>query len=251
MGLTPFGEIVRHHANQVAFSCDDLFREVQEVVDGAKGTLRISAGPGWSYSIVPEAIRRMHIIAPGVLVECSTELVTESIQELRLGNVDIVINRLRTPVDPDEDLVHQTLLTINHFIFAGQHHPLRAQKDLSLSDLAAYPWISFRNSVEARQAIRELFENLGLRPPEPTVVTNSYQTCLSLLQAGNYLMVLPSSLHSLAQQQGVSVLPVDVRLGSFPAGLTYRRSAMRLTYFNRLKAALEEVVQEQDFVEKS
>ncbi len=244
MTLNPFGEIVNYHTRQIQSSCADMIREVSEVRDGEKGTLRISAGPGWSYSIVPEVISRLHKISPGVEIDCSSELVSESIPELQAGNVDIVINRLDNSLEMDEDLVHENLLTINHFVFAGPNHPLRRKKILSIQDLSPYPWINFRHSVEARQTIREWFEKTGLSSPEFNVVTNSYQTCLSLLHSGSYLMVLPSTLARVAYQQGVTVLPIDEALGSFAAGLIYRPSALRLAYFKRFRSILEDVVKE-------
>lgn len=244
MELTPFGEIVQHYARQIAFSGDDLIREVGEVLDGSKGTLRISAGPGWSYSIVPEAISRMHRSNPGIRVECNSELVGESLKELRSGNVDIVINRLDSLDDGGGDLVQEQLLVINHFIFAGRDHPLRSREKVGVRDLQGFPWISFRNSVEARKALGDLFENAALHPPAPTVVTNSYQTSLNLLHSGPYLMILPSTLARNAHHQEVETLPLDAELGSFPAGLIYRRSTARLAYFEQFTKSLEVVVQE-------
>ena len=244
MELTPFGEIVQHHANQVALSCDEMTRELEEVADGERGTLRLSAGPGWSYSIVPEAIRRMHLESPGIQVDCSSDLVAESMHKLLIGEVDIAINRQDTSVDPDGELVHETLLAIDHFIFSGKNHPILRQPTISVNDLQPYPWLSFRHSVEARQAVRDLFQGEGLKEPEPIVVTNSYQTCLSLLTSSDYLMVLPSTLRDIAYQQDIRVVPIRENLGTFPAGMSYRESATRLKYFNRFKAILQNVARD-------
>ena len=160
--------------------------------------------------------------------------------------MDIVINRLDTLGDGSDELDRETLLTINHHVFAGRDHPLRTKGSLEVGDLHVYPWITFRNSIEARTAVDGLFENAAFPPPKPAVVTNSYQTCLNLLRSGPYLMVLPSTLAQTAFDQGVELLSLKADLGSFPAGLMYRPSATRLAYFNRFRDEIRRVVSERD-----
>ena len=136
MVLTPFGRTVEHHAKQLNFVSSNLEREIAEMADGEKGLLRISAGPGWSYSIVPEAISRLQKARPGVTVECNSELVSQSVTELRAGNADVAINRFEQFTDIGVDVVCEKLLTIDHYVFAGPGHPLLNTEVVEVADLA-------------------------------------------------------------------------------------------------------------------
>ncbi len=68
MTLTPFGEVLKHHAQLVAITCQYAVSEISELLEGEVGELRISAGPAWAYALVPDAIAAMQATRPKIRV---------------------------------------------------------------------------------------------------------------------------------------------------------------------------------------
>ena len=58
MTLTPFGEVLKHHAQLVAITCQYAVSEISELLEGEAGELRISAGPAWAYALGAQALYR-------------------------------------------------------------------------------------------------------------------------------------------------------------------------------------------------
>jgi len=242
MELTRYGEILRHHAQQIALSCTYAAEEIMEIAEGAAGELRVAAGPAWSYGIAPDAIARLRTEFPRVKVGFTSEMMHQSLPKLYDGKLDLVIGGLPPDAERNVELRYETLLNIDHCVFANREHPLQGHGPVTAKQLHPYPWIFFAQSVDARAALARFFRNAGLAPPEAAVSTNSYQSGIRLMRRGEFLMVLPSTLIDISHHQGVDILAVAGGIGTFAAGMIYRDSALRLKPFARFRQILKDLI---------
>lgn len=238
MTLTPFGEVLKHHAQLVAITCQYAVSEISDLLEGEAGELRLSAGPAWAYSLVPDAIAAMQSERPKIRVTL-LDLINElSLPMLSSGLLDVVLGGL--PPEPlrDPQIQYEALLEVEHLVFADEQHPLNQIEGVEAAQLGAHPWIWFTTGAASRELLGSYFERAGLPAPSTSVETSSAQSVFRLMQQGKYLMLLPSTSRATAAHHGVRPLRLKAGFGRYAAGMMYRPSVMRLKAFTSFRNAL-------------
>jgi len=230
MTLTPFGEVLKHHAQLVAITCHYAVSEISDLLEGDAGELRLSAGPAWAFSLVPDAIAAMQSERPKIRVTLLNLLYS--------GLLDVVLGGL--PPEPlrDPQIQYETLLEVEHLVFADEQHPLNQIDCVEPAQLCAHPWIWFTTGAASRELMGSYFERAGLTAPATSVETSSAESVFRLMQQGDYLMLLPSTSRATAAHHGVRPLRLKTVFGRYAAGMMYRPSVMRLKAFTSFRDAL-------------
>lgn len=238
MTLTPFGEVLKHHAQLVAITCQYAATEISDLLEGEAGELRLSAGPAWAYSLVPDAIAAMQSERPKIRVTL-LDLVNEvSLPMLSSGLLDVVLGGLPPDSMRDPQIQYEPLLEIEHLVFADEQHPLHQIEAAEAAQLGTHPWIWFTTGAASRELLGSYFERAGLPAPSISVETSSAQSVFRLMQQGGYLMLLPSTSRATAAHHGVLPLRLKVGFGRYVAGMMYRPSVLRLKAFTSFRDAL-------------
>lgn len=236
MTLTPFGEVLKHHAQVVSITCKSAVHEISELLDGEAGALRMSAGPAWAYALVPDAIAALHTARPKIRVTLLDLTNDVSLPMLAHGSLDVVLGGLPTARDPQFE--YERVLEIEHLVFANEQHPLTRTSVVDAEDLGTYPWIWFTAGTAPRDLMASYFQQADLPAPAATVETSSAPSAFRLLQHSNYLMLLPSTALGTAARHGLRPLPLRSSFGRYVAGMIYRPSARRLKAFTAFRDAL-------------
>lgn len=238
MALTRFGAALQHHAQAINQSCVDAAGEIDELLDGVSGELRIGAGPAWAYALVPDAVGVLQSRYPGVRVTVLNRLNDSTLPMLAAGKLDLVLGGLPPESRRTPHLEYEPLIEVEHRIFASVAHPLARRRSVRAHDVQAMPWIWFVESVTARDFLGEWFARGGLELPRPAVQTSSVSFGFRLMQQRRHLMLLPSTLEPVAATARLRPLRTGSGIGRHVAGLMYRRSAPRLRAFSALREAL-------------
>jgi DNA-binding transcriptional LysR family regulator len=238
MTLTPFGEVLKHHAQLVAITCQYAVSEISDLLEGEAGELRLSAGPAWAYSLVPDAIAAMQAERPKIRVTLLDLINEMSLPMLSSGLLDVVLGGL--PPEPlrDPQIRYEALLEVEHLVFADEQHPLNQIEGVEAAQLGAHPWIWFTTGAASRDLLASYFERASLPAPATSVETSSAQSVFRLMQQGNYLMLLPSTSRATAAHHGVRPLRLKAGFGRYVAGMMYRPSVLRLKAFTSFREAL-------------
>lgn len=238
MTLTPFGRALQHHANTVALACKYAQSELNDLRDGESGELRIAAGPAWAYGLVPDALARLQVAHPRVRSTFISQMNDSSLPMLSAGKLDVVLGGLPGTGERDPQIRYEQVLRIEHVVFAHHSHPLLGRPQVTAHDLVKVPWIWFVESVTARQSATQYFQKARLALPAASVETSSMEFGFRMLQHGQHLMLLPSTLRGIAADRGLSPLKLERSIGHYTAGLMYRPSALRLKSFVAFRQAL-------------
>jgi LysR family transcriptional regulator of abg operon len=236
MTLTPFGEVLKHHAQLVAITCQYAVSEISELLEGEAGELRISAGPAWAYALVPDAIAAMQATRPKIRVTLLDLINDVSLPMLASGLLDVVLGGL--PPTRDPQLEYEPILEIEHLVFANEQHPLNQLPVVTATQLTAYPWIWFTTGAASPDLMVSYFQQAALAPPAAMVETSSAQSAFRLMQQSNYLMLLPSTSLGTAAHHSLRPLPLQRSFGHYIAGMMYRPSVRRLKAFTSFRDAL-------------
>ncbi len=222
----------------MSLTCRYAVDEINDLMEGEVGELRISAGPAWAYSLVPDAIAAMHRRHPKIHVDLLHVMNETSLPMLSSGLLDVVLGGLPAPRERDAHLAYEPMLEIEHRVFANDSHPLNARAGVQPAQLCVHPWIWFTEAVAARALMTAYLRKARLALPPASVETSSVQSVFRLMQRGDYLMVLPSTSIAMAAHHGLRPLRLARPLGRFTAGMMYRPSVKRLKAFAAFREAL-------------
>lgn len=189
--------------------------------DLADGGSRVTLGvmPLCSADLVPQALAALYATAPHVTCDIVEGLVTELIDPLRDGVIDLVVGTLSD--DPPADIVQQALFTDTPVIAARAGHPLAGLPDPTGADLARFPWIVGRTGTPLRLQWQAMFGDAAA-PPAP-FECGSVATITGLLRDTDCLTLqFPGPLAAaLAEAVLVTIGRPLARLAQ-PVGITTR-----------------------------
>ncbi len=197
--------------------------EIGRILGADKGTFLLGSLPLVRTMIVPKAIHAMVSERPRVQIRVVEGRYNELLRSLREGDLDCLIGALRFP-HPAEDVVQKTLFKDELAIVSHPSHPLFKQREVTLDDTMAYPWIAPPKETPAG---RYLVDALRINEMEQTpvrAVSSSMAVLRGVLAEGNYISIVSRHQIKIDEQSGL-IAPLNVPLEGHvrEIGLTYRR----------------------------
>jgi len=235
MRLTRFGDVLRHHAQLVDLACHDAVSELHDLREGGAGELRLAAGPAWDSGLVPDAIAAVQQRFPTIRFLVNSRHNEDTLPLLTDARIDLVLGALPAPARRDAQITYEHVLDIEHRVFASSGHALMSRKGLRQRDLVDAPWLWFAEAVTSRADLGDWFHRARLAPPKSAVEVTSLQAAVRLMQRSPYLMLLPSTLTPILAERQLLPLALRDPIGSYPAGMMYRQSTLRLRAFSELR----------------
>lgn len=219
---TPFGEILARRVRLMALEYEHAITEIQAITGGTGGVIHVGAGPVWMLRLLPPVIAKFHLHRPKVKVSIKTGVIDTLVPALLNGEMDVICATLDFP--SHAEIVKEHLIDIKHRLVANARHPLARREEVSAADLLAYPWIMLANDYVGASRVNSFFAANELSPPHIAVETSSIASVLSLLQAGNYIVSLPTIMLPFIDAFGLAQLNTRGTLWESPAGIAYRRT---------------------------
>ena len=204
---TAAGAALAHHAEGILARMGAAETEVEAIVGGRGGHLRIASFPTAGATLMPDAIARFRASHPGVEVSLAEGEPEEIAPRLRAGEFDLVLlyefkgvgERLGAGMRRFE-LLEDPL----HLALPGDH-PLARRKQLRLEQLDEESWIqTSADSPCARHVVRSCHA-AGFEP-RVSFESDDYQTVQGLVAAGVGVALIP--------QLALSAVRTDIRVRS-------------------------------------
>ena len=242
--LTPLGEAATQSARRILREIETAKEELEALLAGSVGTLRVAAGTMLMQAVMPTAISQFHADYPDVEVDLSAAGGADALRSLTAGESDLYCGPLAAESLP-QFLVHQPLPGIMEGIVAHRDHPLQAHAP-SWNDLANYPWIDYGGAGEAHLAgdnpsfaafLAELHSRTGRHVKS---LVRSGPACLFLMETGPYLARLPLQFLDRLPGQFLKALPVKFGMQRFSGAIVSRRAAESWPAFSRLRELITE-----------
>ncbi|HLU01416.1 MAG TPA: LysR family transcriptional regulator [Advenella sp.] len=182
-------------ANQVACGLDHM----QEVVSGSHGRLTIAVAPSVAAGVLPNVLLRYKAAYPGIHVKIHDVLTSTGIEMVRTGGADMAL----LPEQPDaEDLEQHVLFKDPLVVLCATDHPLASRQDLDWPDIISQDLIVRGQDSSVRQLLDAQFLQRG-QILQPAFEVNQVSTALGLISAGLGIGVVPASLLSTININGV------------------------------------------------
>jgi LysR family transcriptional regulator of gallate degradation len=185
------------------------------------GRIVIGAMPLSRSFVLPRAIAEFRKLRPKTPIHVLEGPYADLLSGLRRGEIDFLIGALRDPA-PIGDVEQRQLFTDTIVVVSGHDHPLAAREEISIEELATYPWIVAQTGTPIRRHFDALFGDLGLQPT--SIIESSSLILMRELASRTEHLGCISHLQAQAElSRGLLVaLPFDLRHTARPIGITLR-----------------------------
>jgi DNA-binding transcriptional LysR family regulator len=219
--LTVQGEVLLRYAERVIGDSLRTGKELEAIGAGSSGLLRVGVLRAVAPLLVPRAILRCRRESPRLQFRLYEDSLDNLLPALRRHELDCVIGRLHGqalgPEFQSEALYEEPVLAV-----VRNGHPLLAQKQLTLADAAAYPWILPLPGMPMRARLEAEFAASNTRLPLEQIESVSLIINESLLHASDMVSVVSDQLaRHYAQAGTLAILPLAMRQALGPVGLLW------------------------------
>lgn len=223
-GLRPtaYGECVVRHARAVLSSLSQTAEEIKALQTGSAGKVHVGALPTLISTIMPKALALLKQEAPHTNVSVVEGRMNGLLQELRRGDLDMIVGRLPNKSDT-VGLQEQPLLKTPIRLVTGRQHPLAARKKVQWADLEGFPWILPPSGSLLREPIENTFARHKLPMPSNYIETLSTHLIRAYIQTNDAIALhTVDILYPYAELSPIHVLPLDLSLVTRPLGVVWR-----------------------------
>ncbi|GAA3733289.1 LysR family transcriptional regulator [Salinicoccus jeotgali] len=186
--LNKAGEIVYHHAKEIAGLHSRMNLLVDDLVNKVSGPLSIGASYTFGEYVLPHIIAKMKEIYPEVKPAVVIGNTAEIAQSVLRHQLDVGI--VEGHSNQDEHLSTKEFAKDTMILVAASNHPLVKQKtEIQIKDLENETWILREKGSGTREAAEKLFHQLDISPKE-IMNFGSTQAIKEMIEAGSGVSLL-------------------------------------------------------------
>lgn len=195
VALTPAGELLLDRAREILAAVEDVRREALEAAAGELGELSIGFTGSATYALMPAVAIALRREIPGATLSLHGDLLTATqVQRLLAG--DLHLGVLRPPVHESE-LVAELISREPLIAVVPEEHPLAAGDAISVTELAAEPFVCYPGFSAIRTSVQTLCAAHGFTPTEAHVAAET-STLVSFVAAGMGVSLVPAAATELS-----------------------------------------------------
>lgn len=210
--LTDAGRVLVRHAELLLAGVDDAEAELASLTSGKPaGTVRVTAFQSAMTSLVPQAVRRLRTLAPGVRVEAAEAEIQQSAKGLGTQAVDVALgdefSGIPAPVVARARR-HDLLSERMNVVLPSRHPQADAPGELLLERLADAPWAACSPGTGQYAMHLRLCRELGGFEPDTRYAADNVATLIELVRSTGACTLL-SDLALHRPHAGVSHRAID------------------------------------------
>jgi len=219
---TPYGEALIRHGKLIFSQVSNAAQELDDLNEGSSGGIVVGTLLAASPQLLPQAIARLLEDRPKVAIKVVEGTNEVLIPALKSGEIDLIVGRLPSQRHRS-DLQQLPLFDEKILVVVRRGHPLGTNSQLSFSDLKPYGWILPPVETTLRRQLDQFFIRQQQYIPTVAVESVSYLTNRAVLQAGDFIGLMPA--HVAAQDIASGLLqeiPWSLPIDDGPVGVTFR-----------------------------
>lgn len=208
---TVYAELFVPHARTIAAEADRFRADLQDMLGGRQGRLRVGVGPSAAADVAASAIKALVADRSGLRLDVLAGVYQTMLSDLLLGKLDLVV-AVRQVEQYDPLVSEEVVGEIRYVVIAGVRHPLAKQSGLTLADTVGARWLAGANIGVVDEAIDASFRSQGVVRRRAEIETTSVLFTLAMLDAGLHLAILPEMMVSRDLDAG-RLVKIDVAVG--------------------------------------
>lgn len=224
---TPFGDTLFRYAKMM----DAEMRRAVFEIDAMRGVTRGTVVVG----VIPTMCGTMANVGrlvlsryPGLRLILRVAFSTELTPALLEGELDVAL--LLMPLDNSQvGITFDPLLLTRPVLVAREGHPLTGRENISVKELAEYPWMMPQFPQTHRLIINQTFMDAGVPPPVPAINVSTAIFFDALIRQTDMVTVVPSTLLSNGEKTfGLEALRTNFPFPEEAVGVAYRQNSTLL-----------------------
>jgi DNA-binding transcriptional LysR family regulator len=214
---TPAGALLAGYAGDIIDRVSEAEAALAALTDGRTGRIRVASFASAGTGLVPPAVARFRASHPDVDLQLTLAEQPDAISALRADQADlgVVIHDLEQgdgslgPVAPHNGLEWHPLLLDPYFVALPRSHPLAAQSEVALAQLADERLVSDDRDrmCPCAEAFHQVCAGAGFTP-RYAIEVYDYPTVQSLVAAGVGVAAIPLLGLSPAVHEGITIRPL-------------------------------------------
>lgn len=224
--LTDYGKAVLVRARSINAELRRMDEEVAQLRGSMRGSVCMGVAPLPSLMILPHVLPRFCAQHPEVEVRVVDGIYPSVLPFIREGMFDFVLG----PAPPERaagEFDVEPLLETGLVVAGRAGHP--NGKARRLADLVSAQWMTLGPAGGPGDHFVNAFKAQGLTAPKATIKSESFASSLALVEASDFLCILPKRLVGQFERQGrLQTLPIREKLPVVKVVLL-RRSGVPLT----------------------
>jgi len=243
---TIFGRALLARAHAALDEMKQGVRDIAFLTDPTVGEVRIGCAQRLSAAIMPHIVERFSRNYPRVVLRIDEVLpLTHELSGLRDRKYDLLMGRADKPLaeSPFGDDVNIEILFDDRAIVAtARGSKWAGRRNIELAELVDERWIlpaSDNFGSPAYTGVAEAFRLRSLPMPKSLLITSSVHIATHLLAKGSFIT---ATSKFAAESFGLSVLPIDLWPGSWPAVIVTLKNRTLSPVVERFLECAREVV---------
>lgn len=236
---TPFGETLFRYAKMVDNEMRRAVAEIDAMRGMTRGTIVVGVIPTMS-TVLGDVARLVMERHPGLKLQLRVAFSSELTTALLEGEIDIAV--LLLPADsPQIGLEIQPLFLTSPAVVVREGHPLADRPNLTMRELAEFPWMIPDYPPVHRNIINRAFIDAGVTPPVPAINVSTVIFFDTLIRKTDLVTVVPATMIS-AREHGHGLVPLRTEF-PFPTesiGMAYRQNSTLLPGARRVMDLVRE-----------
>ncbi len=223
--ITPHGEVFLRHAGRSLAAARRGLTALEQLTELDGPVVRVGALPTVSVSIMPDAVAEYLESGTQNRLSIVTGENRILLNQLRNGELDMVIGRLPSP-ETMQGLLFEPLYREKVVFVVRAGHPLAGRNRITAEDLRAYPVMVPTGASIIRPFVERMFIEQGLPFPERAIETVSDSFGRAFLRRKDAIWVISHGVVASEIASGeFSVLAIDTASTLGSVGLNVRADA--------------------------
>jgi DNA-binding transcriptional LysR family regulator len=179
-GLVPTvqGEILIRNGGMALRTLTQAAMEVNAFTKGQTGMVCVGTVMAPMIELLVDAIEEVRAHHPGLQITVEHNISDVLAPKLLEGEIDFALARIPSDLEPKK-FTYRELWDEELHLLCRETHPLAGKANISLAELAEWPWVLQPRGSPLRQKIEQLF--LGAGVPMPKSIINSTSAVMSLI----------------------------------------------------------------------
>lgn len=241
--LTEAGQAMAAQALLILNQLDHAHREIAQIVEGARGLVRMGAVTGPSLQLMMPVIRELRENYPQIELSVQVDTSDKLAEALFSHDLDFYIGRL--PEDMDAKSVSMRPLGVEPVaMIAGVHHPLAKSESISIGDCLDYDWVLQPVGALMRRSVEAHLMASGFQLPRHVFVTTSTLLSLAIIAETDAVTPVARPVAEFFDAHGklgaaICQLPVRERIDVSAYSIIQRATALQPPPVKRVLALIE------------
>ena len=206
--LTVTGERLLPHAKRICQEWEKIEQKIQDLLQGELPELCVAGIHSVCAYFLPPILQRFCITRPQVQLRVTALGSDRAIKVLRDGLVDVAVVMNNRYLTSTSEMVIKHLYHEAIQVLVSEHHPLAEKTSVTISDLATYSQVIFKDGYGMQRIVQEVFQNQGYEI-NVAMELNTLDAFRGVIRQGNFIALLPeSALQESKSDSSLKTIPV-------------------------------------------